>query len=64
MRGRGRGRGAGLHSVPSDEVKLATVAWSCVAVLTCTDKQWGLQKQIVGRMVALGMTPVLPAFNG
>ncbi|RSH90666.1 hypothetical protein EHS25_001271 [Saitozyma podzolica] len=28
------------------------------------DKQWGLQKQIVGRMVALGMTPVLPAFNG
>lgn len=61
---RQRGRGEGLHSVPPDEVKVASVAWSCVAVLTRTDKQWGLQKQIVGRMVALGMTPVLPAFNG
>lgn len=28
------------------------------------DKQWILQKQIIARMVALGMTPVLPAFNG
>lgn len=28
------------------------------------DKQWALQKKIVSRMVALGMTPILPAFNG
>ena len=28
------------------------------------DKQWALQKQIVSRMVALGITPVLPGFNG
>lgn len=28
------------------------------------DKQWALQKQITNRMVALGMTPVLPAFMG
>ena len=28
------------------------------------DKQWTLQKQIIARMVALGITPVLPGFNG
>ncbi|KAL8277052.1 hypothetical protein RQP46_010586 [Phenoliferia psychrophenolica] len=28
------------------------------------DGQWALQKRIIARMVALGMTPVLPAFNG
>ncbi|KAK3647732.1 hypothetical protein LTR56_007961 [Elasticomyces elasticus] len=39
-------------------------SWNGSLPMSWVDSQFALQKQIVARMVELGMTPVLPAFTG
>lgn len=39
-------------------------SWGGSLPMSWVDSQFALQKQIVARMVELGMTPVLPAFTG
>lgn len=39
-------------------------SWSCDLPFEWVDDQFALQKKIIGRMVELGITPILPAFPG
>ncbi|KAL1405857.1 hypothetical protein Q8F55_007535 [Vanrija albida] len=39
-------------------------SWGMNVTQGWLDAQWALQKKIVSRMLALGMTPVLPGFSG
>lgn len=39
-------------------------SWGGTVTQDWLNKQWDLQKQIISRMLALGMNPVLPGFSG
>lgn len=39
-------------------------SWGHTTTRDWINKQWELQKKMINRMVALGMTPILPGFMG
>jgi len=39
-------------------------SWGQKVTRDFVERQWALQQKIVARMLALGMTPVLPGFSG
>lgn len=39
-------------------------SWGMTTTQNWLDKQWDLQKKSINRMVALGITPILPGFMG